>query len=98
MGDERDGTEGFGHFVGRSGLVGGLPASEAAAVAVVVFLPGEAPTGVVGSRDRSTLHTGLGILRPEERVEVVVGSFERSGLFEAPMTTLLHGRAPHVTG
>jgi len=58
------------------------------------FLPGQAPGRVVSTRNRPTLDTGLGVLWPEESVEVVVRSFERSSLFEAPMSTLLQRVTP----
>ena len=41
-----------------------------------------------------TLGTGLGVLRIEDRVEVVVGALECSGFFEAPMSPLFHGLTP----
>ena len=54
------------------------------------FLAGETPGRVVSTGNRPTLDTGLGVLWPEESVEVVVRSFERSSLFEAPMSTFFH--------
>jgi hypothetical protein len=52
---------------------------------------------VIGPGDRPTLHTGLSILWPEKSVEIVVRTFERPSLFEAPMSTLFHGSLPvHV--
>jgi hypothetical protein len=58
------------------------------------FLPGQAPSGVVRPRDGTAFDAGLGVLWPKERVEVIICSLERSGFFEAPMTTLFHGSAP----
>ena len=60
----------------------------------ILFLSGQTPSGVVGPRDGAALDTGLGVLWPEERVEVIVCSLERSGFFKAPMSTLFHGSAP----
>jgi hypothetical protein len=60
----------------------------------VFFLAGEAPSGMVRPGDGTALNAGLGVLWPKERVEVIICSLERSGLFEAPMTTLFHGSAP----
>jgi hypothetical protein len=92
VGDERDGTEGLGHCGRLEYWVSGV--LERATVVVAVFLPGEAPAGMVGARNGTAFDAGLGVLRPEERVEIVIGSFERSGLFEAPMSTLLQRSAP----
>jgi len=97
MGDERDGTKGCAHC-GRLDFDWREVLETATFVVGILFLSGKAPPGVVGSGNGAALNARLGVLWPKERVEVVVGSFERSGLFEAPMTTLLHGRAPHVTG
>jgi len=60
----------------------------------ILFLPGQTPPSVVRPRDGTALNARLGVLRPKERVEVIICSLERSGLFEAPMTTLFHGSAP----
>jgi hypothetical protein len=91
VGDERDGTKGCGHC-GRLDFDDGW--LETATVVVGVFLASEAPARMVGPGDGPALHTGLGVLRPEERVEVIICSLERTGLFKAPMTTLFHGSAP----
>jgi hypothetical protein len=93
VGDERDGTKGCDHYRGldfdvKRGVL------ETATFVVGIFLASQAPPGVVRTGDGPALHTGLGVLRPEERVEVIICSLERSGLFEAPMTTLFHGSAP----
>jgi hypothetical protein len=93
MGDERDGTKGCAHYE-RLDFDWREVLETATFVVGILFLSGKAPPGVVGSGDGTALNARLGVLWPKERVEVVVGSFERSGLFEAPMTTLLHGRAP----
>jgi hypothetical protein len=92
VGDERDGTEGAVHC-GRLGFRSGEEL-ETATFVVGIFLSGEAPSGVVRPRDGATLDARLGVLGPEERVEVVVCSLERTGFLEAPMTTLFHGSAP----
>ena len=94
VGDERDGTKGCGHYrrLDFDDMRGVL--ETATFVVGILFLPGEAPPGVVGPGDGTALNARLGVLWPKERVEVVVCSLERSGLFEAPMTTLLHGSAP----
>jgi hypothetical protein len=93
MGDERDGTKGCGHYRRLDfGDVRGV--LETGTVVVGILLPGKAPPGVVGTRDGTALDAGLGVLRPEERVEVIICSLERSGFFKAPMTTLFHGSAP----
>jgi hypothetical protein len=92
VGDERDGAERLGHCGRLEYWVSEV--LERATVVVAVVLPGEAPAGMVRARNGSALDAGLGVLRPEERVEVVIGSFERSGLFEAPMSTLLQRSAP----
>jgi len=98
VGDERDGAKWGCHYRRLDFDVWRGVLETATVVVGILFLPGKAPPGVVCSGDGTALNARLGVLRPKERVEVVVGSFERSGLFEAPMTTLLHGRAPHVTG
>jgi hypothetical protein len=67
---------------------------ETATFVVGIFLSGKAPPGVVRPGDGAALDAGLGVLWPEERVEVIICSLERSGFFEAPMTTLFHGSAP----
>jgi hypothetical protein len=94
MGDERDGTKWCGHCRGLDfdGVRGEL--ETATFVVGILFLPGEAPPGVIGAGDGTAFDTGLGVLRPEERVEVIICSLERSGFFKAPMTTLFHGSAP----
>ena len=53
-----------------------------------------APCGVVVAGIGSTLRTGLGILRIEDGIKIVVGALECSGFFEAPMSPLFHGLAP----
>jgi hypothetical protein len=94
MGDERDGTKRCVHCRRLDfGDVRGL-LETATFVVGILFLPGEAPAGVVGARNGTTFDAGLGVLWPKERVEVVVCSLERSGFFKAPMTTLFHGSAP----
>ena len=94
VGDERDGTKGCGHYrrLDFDEMRGEL--ETATFVVGILFLASKAPPGVVRPGDGAALDTGLGVLRPEERVEVIICSLERSGLFEAPMTTLFHGSAP----
>ncbi len=96
--DERDGTERFVHsssgWRGKAVSGDGSERSEAVLVAVGFLFADQAPTGVIRAGDRTALHARLGIFGAEERVEVVVGSLERARLFEATMTTLLHGPAP----
>jgi hypothetical protein len=66
--------------------------SEPAAVFFeLVFFGGKAPGGVISARDGTALHARLGVFWPKKLVEIVVRSFERSSLFEAPMSTLFHG-------
>jgi hypothetical protein len=90
VGDERDGTKGRTHGCGDDGK-----RLEAATVFFeLFFLPRETPSSMVRTGDGPTFHTGLSVLRPEESVEVVVRSFARSSLFEAPMSTLLQRVTP----
>ena len=93
MGDERDGTKGCGHC-GRLDFRSCTEELEPATFVVGFFLPGEAPPGVVCPGDGPALDARLGVLRPKQRVEVIICSLERSGFFKAPMTTLFHGSAP----
>jgi len=75
---------------GEGGVAGGSePAT--AVFFEAVFFGGEAPGGVVCTWDGTALHARLGVFGPEKSVEIVVRSFQRSSLFEAPMSTLFHG-------
>src|SRR5690348_10967733 len=63
-------------------------------VGVVGLLAGKAPGCMVGTGDGAALGTGLGVLGPEQIVQVVVRALEGARFFEAAMTTLLHGPTP----
>jgi hypothetical protein len=78
---------------GRSRQLNSL-SPELSVVVFAVFF-GQAPRSVVMTRICATLRAGLFVFQIEQAIEIQFSSLQCSRFFEATVSTLFHGPAPH---